>query len=212
MWESATLYLDDLFEGQGKSKHHRSLRGNHLLVNGVVEMGHLQQSHDTIWALKKKQWHRNEYINEEKACHLFEDYGLSVEFVCSISSLLDLGRDGKPQGGELPDLPEQTDQPVWILDLQPAVHMVQVHHTVTGLETIQRETNVIESSQTSTLNCTLAVCLMRWCLTLKNKKTAVSSRYCDINWPECFQWQLRCNSVLLLTFLIRLISQRVQNF
>lgn len=56
MSESATLYLDDLFEGQGKSKHHRSLRGNHLLVNGVVEMGHLQQSHDTICIyLKKKQ-------------------------------------------------------------------------------------------------------------------------------------------------------------
>ena len=41
---SCVQYLDDLFKGQGKAKHHRSLRGNHLLVNGVVEMGHLQHS------------------------------------------------------------------------------------------------------------------------------------------------------------------------
>lgn len=44
--------------------------------------------------------------------HLFKDDGLSVEFVCSISSLLYLGWDGKAKGRELPDLPEQTDQSV----------------------------------------------------------------------------------------------------
>lgn len=70
---------------------------------------------------------------------LFKNNGVSVEFVCSISSLLYLSRDGKAQGGELPDLPEQTDQSVGILDLEPAIHMVQVHYTVTGLETMQTE-------------------------------------------------------------------------
>lgn len=35
--------LDDLLKGQSEAKHHGSLRGNHLLVDGVVEVGHLRQ-------------------------------------------------------------------------------------------------------------------------------------------------------------------------
>lgn len=54
---------------------------------------------------------------EKKMCldvpsDLFKDNSLSVEFVCSIGGLLYLGWDGKVQGRELPDLPEQADQPV----------------------------------------------------------------------------------------------------
>lgn len=38
------IYLYDLLKGQGQTEHHGSLRWNHLLVNSVVEMGHLQGS------------------------------------------------------------------------------------------------------------------------------------------------------------------------
>ena len=41
-------YLDDLFKGQCETQHHRFLRGNHLLVDGVVEMCHLQQSNTLL--------------------------------------------------------------------------------------------------------------------------------------------------------------------
>ena len=67
--------------------------------------------------------------------HLFEDDGLSVELVCGVGSLLYLGWDGEAEGRQLPDLPEQRHQSVRVLDLQPTVHVVQVHHPVTGLQT-----------------------------------------------------------------------------
>jgi len=67
--------------------------------------------------------------------YLLEDDGLSVELVRGVGGLLDLGGDGEAQGRELPDLPQQRHQPVRVLDLQPAVHVVQVHHPVTGLQT-----------------------------------------------------------------------------
>lgn len=70
---------------------------------------------------------------------LLQHDGLSVELVRSVGSLLDLGRDGKAQGGELPDLPQQTDQSVRVLDLQPAVGVVQVHDTAAGLEAAEKQ-------------------------------------------------------------------------
>lgn len=73
---------------------------------------------------------------------LFQDNGLSVKMIRSISSLLYLSWNGKAQSRELPDLTEQTDQSVWILDLQSAVHMIQLHDTVTGLEAGQMEKEV----------------------------------------------------------------------
>lgn len=48
MISTGVQYLDDLFKGQCKTKHHRSLRGNHLLVYCVVEMGHLQRSNTLL--------------------------------------------------------------------------------------------------------------------------------------------------------------------
>ena len=67
------------------------------------------------------------------AC-LFEDEGLSVELVSGAGSLLDLGWDGEAQGGQLPHLPQQSQQPLRVLDLQLAVHVVQLHHPAAGLQ------------------------------------------------------------------------------
>ena len=67
--------------------------------------------------------------------YLLEDNGLSVELVCGVGGLLDLGGDGEAQSRQLPDLPQQRHQAVRVLDLQPAVQVVQVHHPVTGLQT-----------------------------------------------------------------------------
>ena len=65
--------------------------------------------------------------------YLFQDDGLSVEPVCRVGSLLYLGRDGEAEGRQLSDLPQQRHQPVRVLDPQPAVYVLQVHHPVTGL-------------------------------------------------------------------------------
>ncbi|TNN71608.1 hypothetical protein EYF80_018133 [Liparis tanakae] len=70
---------------------------------------------------QKVHVHQRHHLREE-------DDGLSVELVGRVRSLLDLGRDGEAQSGELPDLPEQHHQPVRVLDLQTAVRVVQVHH------------------------------------------------------------------------------------
>lgn len=54
------MYLYDLFKGQGKTKHHRSLRRNHLLINGIVEMGHLQRSNTLLQYELETSYNRNE--------------------------------------------------------------------------------------------------------------------------------------------------------
>lgn len=70
---------------------------------------------------------------------LLQHDGLSVELVRSVGSLLYLGRDGEAQSGQLPDFPQQTDQPVRVLDLQPAVSVVQLHHSAAGLKAAEKQ-------------------------------------------------------------------------
>jgi len=40
----ACRVLDDMLKSHGRLQHHGLLTGNHLLVNSIVEMGHLQPS------------------------------------------------------------------------------------------------------------------------------------------------------------------------
>lgn len=79
---------------------------------------------------------------------LLQNHGLSVEFVCGVGSLLDPSCNGEAQRCELPHLPQETAEPVWIMDLQLPVNMVQVHHTVASLkaEEMQKQERLHDGS------------------------------------------------------------------
>ena len=59
---------------------------------------------------------------------------MAVKLLSGVGSALDLGRDGEPQGGQLPHLPQQSHQPVAIVHPQLPVLLAQPHQSATGLE------------------------------------------------------------------------------
>ena len=66
--------------------------------------------------------------------HLLKDDPVTVKLLSGVGSVVDLGRDGEPQGGQLPHLPQQSHQPVAVVHPQLPVLLAQPHQSATGLE------------------------------------------------------------------------------
>ena len=59
---------------------------------------------------------------------------MPVKLLSGVGGGLDLGRDGEPQGRQLPHLPQQSHQPVAVVHPQLPVTLAQPHQSATGLE------------------------------------------------------------------------------
>ena len=68
--------------------------------------------------------------------HLLEDHPLSVELLCSVGCMLDLGRHCKAQGRELPHLSQEGHQLVTVVHLKLAVAVTQLHQLSAGLKAV----------------------------------------------------------------------------
>ena len=53
--------------------------------------------------------------------YLLKDDPLTVKLLSGVGSALDLGRDGEPQGSQLPHLPQQSHQPVTVVHPQLSI-------------------------------------------------------------------------------------------
>ena len=62
---------------------------------------------------------------------------MAIELLGSVGRVLYLGGDGEAQGSQLPDLSQQRDQPLAVVDLHLAVLVVQLHQSPVGLQTGQ---------------------------------------------------------------------------
>ncbi len=60
--------LDDVLKGESSLQHHSLLAGDHLLVDGVVEVS-----------------------------HLLEDHTMAIESLGGVRRVLDFGRNGEPK-------------------------------------------------------------------------------------------------------------------
>lgn len=56
MFSAQKDYLDDLLKGQSTAEHHGSLRRDHLLIDGVVEMSHLLNTQIHLYSQHKSTY------------------------------------------------------------------------------------------------------------------------------------------------------------